>query len=169
MLNIQDISIDKIKVGEHEQRIEVDDDEISELAGSIRRVGLINPLSVTETGDGYLLIAGHRRLEACKRIGFEIVPCIVAIGDEATKREITFAENFFSRNLTAVRTNVDRAACCRLSEVSRLGPPADSNLWLAGRCPRGPTNGQAKRSRGGKSRMYNRGILQAKPGETGGR
>lgn len=102
MQTIIAIPIHKIKVGEHAQRFEDEDPEIAELAGSIQRVGLLNPLCVTETGDGYLLIAGHRRVEACKRIGLEVVPCLVAVGDEATKREITFAENFFSKDLTPI-------------------------------------------------------------------
>ena len=106
MQTIRAIPIHKIKAGEHEQRFDDVDDEISELAGSIQRLGLLDPLCVVETGDGYLLIAGHRRMEACKRIGLEVVPCLVAVGDEATKREITFAENFFRKNLTPIEQAV---------------------------------------------------------------
>ena len=98
--DIKAISIHLIRVGEHEQRFDDDDPEIHGLSQSIQRVGLLNPLCVTESGDGFVLVAGHRRMEACKRIGLEVVPCLVVVGDEATKREITFAENFFSKNLT---------------------------------------------------------------------
>jgi len=100
MAEIKEIPIREIKVGEHEHRFDDEDDEIYDLAQSIQRVGLLDLLCVAETGDGYLLIAGHRRLEACKRIGLEVVPCLVAVGDEATRREITFAENFFRKDLT---------------------------------------------------------------------
>lgn len=102
MAKYKEIPISKIQVGEHEQRFDDEDLEVIELAGSIQRVGLLNPLCVTVSGDGFLLIAGHRRMEACKRIGMEVVPCLVAVGDEATKREITFAENFFSKDLTPI-------------------------------------------------------------------
>jgi len=102
MQNILLIPLNKIHTGEHEQRFDDVDDEISDLGQSIRRVGLLDPLCVAGDGDGYLLLAGHRRLEACKRIGMEIVPCLVATGDEATRREITFAENFFRKNLTTI-------------------------------------------------------------------
>lgn len=102
MQNIKAISIHKIRVGEHEQRFEDEDPEIFGLSQSIQRVGLLDPLCVTESGDGYLLVAGHRRMEACKRIGLEVVPCMVVVGDEATKREITFAENFFRKDLTPI-------------------------------------------------------------------
>ncbi|NVM24124.1 MAG: ParB/RepB/Spo0J family partition protein [Desulfobacterales bacterium] len=106
METLIEIPISKIKAGEHEQRFEDDDDEIIDLAGSIRRVGLLDPLCVSESGDGYMLIAGHRRLEACKRAGETIVPCLVKSGDEATRREITFAENFFRKDLTALEQAV---------------------------------------------------------------
>lgn len=102
MQTIKAIPVNRIKFGEHEQRFEDEDPEISELSQSIQRVGLIDPLCVTESGDGYLLIAGHRRLEACKRIGIEIVECLVKKGNEATRREITFAENFFRKDLTPI-------------------------------------------------------------------
>jgi len=106
MENIKEIQVNRIEVGSHEQRFEDEDEEIYKLAQSIKRLGLLNPLCGVEDGDDYLVIAGHRRLEACKRIGKEIVPCLVAVGDEATRREMTFAENFFSKNLTPVELAV---------------------------------------------------------------
>ncbi|KKN18848.1 hypothetical protein LCGC14_0951570 [marine sediment metagenome] len=102
MQDIREIQTKKIQVGEHEQRFEDEDPDIAELGQSIQRVGLLNPLCVGEDGDRFILIAGHRRLEACKRIGLEVVQCLVAKGDEATKREITFAENFFKKDLTPI-------------------------------------------------------------------
>ena len=102
MAEIKEIPIREIRVGEHEQRFDDEDDEISGIAGSIQRLGLLDPLCVADTGDGYLLIYGHRRLEACKRIGKESVKCFVAVGNEATRREITFAENFFRKDLTPI-------------------------------------------------------------------
>ncbi|KKN16763.1 hypothetical protein LCGC14_0972580 [marine sediment metagenome] len=100
MQDIRAIPVNKIKVGEHEQRFEDEDPEIAELGQSIQRVGMLDPLCVSEAGDGFMLIAGHRRLEACKRVGVEDVTCLVVVGDEATMCEITFAENFFKKNLT---------------------------------------------------------------------
>ncbi len=106
MQTIREIQISKIAVGEHAQRFEDEDPEIAELGQSIQRLGLLNSLCVAESGDGFLLVAGHRRMEACKRIGLEVVRCLVAVGDEATKREITFAENFFSKDLTPIELAV---------------------------------------------------------------
>jgi len=102
MAEIKEIPIREIRVGEHEQRFDDEDDEISGIAGSIQRIGLLDPLCVADVGDGYKLIAGHRRLEACKRIGMESVQCVIKAGNEATRREITFAENFFRKDLTPI-------------------------------------------------------------------
>ena len=51
---------------------------IEELADSIDLIGLQQPLVVTKSDTGYLLIAGHRRFEAVKSLGWDTVPCIVS-------------------------------------------------------------------------------------------
>lgn len=53
------------------------DESIAELAQSIEQVGLIQPLVVRRMEDHYELVAGERRLRACKSIGLQKVPCIV--------------------------------------------------------------------------------------------
>lgn len=106
MDNITEIPVNQIKVGSHEQRFEDDDQEISEISSSIRRLGLLQAICVKKIDDGYMLIYGHRRLEACKRNGMEVVPCKIALGDESKMSEITFAENFFSKHLTPIELAV---------------------------------------------------------------
>ena len=77
---------------------------IEELADSIDLVGLQQPLVVTKTDIGYLLIAGHRRFEAVKSLGWDTVPCIVSkpinnelemlalIQTNTQTRDLTYAE-----------------------------------------------------------------------------
>jgi len=96
------VPIQKITSGEHALRVNADDEEIAALGESILRVGLLNPLSVVKVGDNYLVIAGHRRLEACRRVGLETVPCIAYSGGTAKVKEISFAENMFRADLSAV-------------------------------------------------------------------
>lgn len=100
MLEVKDIPIGKIVVGEHVQRLVVDDDTISELAASISRIGIVNPLMVSADGDQYLLVAGHRRLQAAKRCGLTTVPCIVADAEKNVAAEVSFAENLFRKDLS---------------------------------------------------------------------
>lgn len=102
MAEIQEIPIEKIKVGEHEQRLDLEDEGINELAASIVRIGLVSPLVVAACGDGYTLIAGHRRLQAAKKSGMGTLPCIVRESKEADAAEISFAENFFRKDLSPV-------------------------------------------------------------------
>ena len=77
MNELRKISIDQIKVGEHEQRLESEDPGIAELAASIRRVGVINPLVLVRDGDDLRLVAGHRRLFGCSygRYQFRTLLC----------------------------------------------------------------------------------------------
>lgn len=96
------IDVGRIQAGEHEQRVGVDDEAFNELVKSIGRVGLINPLVVCPDGDNYVLIAGHRRLDAVRRLGLDKVRCMVRESSRPVDAEITFAENFCRKDLTPV-------------------------------------------------------------------
>lgn len=102
MAEIQEIPIAKIKVGEHEQRLEAIDQDFEGLAASLVRLGVLVPLHVRPLGDQYVVICGHRRFRAAKKIGLERVPCLVLEAEAAKEGEITFAENFFRKDLSPV-------------------------------------------------------------------
>lgn len=102
MAEVREIPIGKIQVGEHDQRLKTEDPGIDELAASIGRIGIISPLVVVDV-DGVLhLIAGHRRLVAARMAGKLVVPCIVRASEKVLDSEITFAENFFRKDLSPV-------------------------------------------------------------------
>lgn len=102
MTEIIEIPIGKIEVGKHEQRIEKEDEGIAELAASIRKVGVLVPLIVKCCDDKYLLIAGHRRLQAAKMAGIGNVPVVCRACSPAEEIEVSFAENFFRKDLSPV-------------------------------------------------------------------
>ena len=102
MLAIQNIPINTIKVGQHRQRSEGEDEAISELAASIERIGVIVPLILQKKGDTLHLVSGHRRILAAVRVGLSDLPCIVQDSDQVRATETAFAENFFRRDLSAV-------------------------------------------------------------------
>ena len=102
MDQIVEIPIEKIKVGEHEQRLYIDGEEIAGLAASIGRLGVLVPLIVEEEGDTFKLVSGHRRLLAATRVGLSNLPCIVKDRTKADSYEVTFAENFFRKDLSPV-------------------------------------------------------------------
>lgn len=102
MEQIVEVQIDQIQVGEHAQRIEAEDPDTVELAASIKRIGIINPLLVVDRDGDLHLIAGHRRLVAAGMAGKEVVPCIVRTSEKAVDAEVTFAENFFRKDLSPI-------------------------------------------------------------------
>lgn len=102
MDQIKQIKVSDIKVGEHEQRLEKEDEEINSIAASIKRVGILNPLLVADRDGELHIIAGHRRLIAARLAGCKDVPCIIRESKKGLDAEITFAENFFRRDLSPV-------------------------------------------------------------------
>lgn len=74
---LMEIPVEKIVPNPNQPRMTFDDETIAELAQSISQVGLIQPLVVRRAAGGYELVAGERRLRACKSLGMEKVTCII--------------------------------------------------------------------------------------------
>lgn len=111
MDEIEQIPIKWIEVGEHEQRVELIDEEIDALASNIERLGLLYPLHISVKKDRYRLVSGHRRLAACKKLNWSKVPCFVKERGPGTDAEITFAENFHRKNLSPMEQAAAIADC----------------------------------------------------------
>jgi ParB family chromosome partitioning protein len=71
------VPVEAIVANPDQPRTHFDDDTLEELAASMREVGVLQPIVVTETGDGFVLIAGERRWRAAKRAGMTAVPAVV--------------------------------------------------------------------------------------------
>jgi ParB family chromosome partitioning protein len=99
---LSEIPVDQIRPNPHQPRGHFDPDALEELAASIRAYGVLQPLLVTEAGDGgYVLLAGERRLRAARHAGFETVPAVVREKVDATHElEIALVENLQRRDLT---------------------------------------------------------------------
>lgn len=76
--------------------------DVTDLADSIRANGLLSPLSVVPHGQRYRVIAGHRRLAACKQAGTGAVPCFVLDLDPLQQLEAMVTENCQREQLTAL-------------------------------------------------------------------
>lgn len=118
MQEITEIPIGKIKTGEHEQRIELDGEEIDALASSIARLGLLYPLLVSPDGEEYILIEGHRRLAACRQMGMEKVRCMIQVTGSHGIAEIAFAGNFFHKDLSPVELAGAMKDCLKKGAMS---------------------------------------------------
>lgn len=92
------INIDDIKVPD---RIRIENGNVSELAKSIMDHGLINPITVMESPDGYLLIAGYRRLHAVEMLGMtEIEASVLPPCDAEEQLRIEIEENEVRKDFT---------------------------------------------------------------------
>ena len=76
--------------------------DVSDLAASIKANGLLSPLSVVPNGKRYRVIAGHRRLAACKQARTGAVPCFVLDLDPLQQLEAMITENCQREQLTVL-------------------------------------------------------------------
>ena len=74
-------------------RVDFEQSQLAELAESITEHGVLQPILVTETADGYRLIAGERRLRAAELAGLEWIPALVRTADDAAQLEWALIEN----------------------------------------------------------------------------
>lgn len=91
--NIKEISTDLIDEPIAGMRTEQDRDALFELADNIKQNGLINPITVRPKGVRYEVVAGHRRLNACKIAGKIKIECVVRELDDNKTFEVMASEN----------------------------------------------------------------------------
>ncbi len=90
---MQDIFTDQIDDPVNPMRTEIDRAELFELSDNIKQNGLINPITVRPVGDRFEVVAGHRRLSACKIAGKIKIPCVTRTLSDAEVFSIKAAEN----------------------------------------------------------------------------
>lgn len=99
---LQEIPIAQIRPNAHQPRDHFDEEALGSLAESIREVGVLQPILVRESADGYELIAGERRWRAARRVGLQRIPAIVRTADDATSLEHALVENLHRSDLNAL-------------------------------------------------------------------
>lgn len=110
---IETLPITKLKLAEDNPRR--DPGDISELAESIKAVGIVEPLVVTPAGDGtHLVVAGSRRLAAASAAGLVEVPAIVRNLSDEQRAEIMLVENLQREDLAPLE---ETAAFRRLIDL----------------------------------------------------
>lgn len=99
---ITELAIDLISPNPEQPRTDIDDDAINELADSVKKVGLLQPIIVRPMGEGYQIIAGERRWRACRQAGMERVPVRVMSTNEVESLELALIENLQREDLNAI-------------------------------------------------------------------
>ncbi len=96
------LAIDLILPNPQQPRHEFDRASMEDLVNSIKEHGIIQPLVVVQSADGYHLIAGERRLRAAKILGLKKVPVVFRSASEQQKLELALVENVQRQNLNPI-------------------------------------------------------------------
>lgn len=99
---IHNLAINEVEPNRDQPRKHFEEEALEELAESIRRYGLIQPIIVTQKEGYYEIIAGERRWRASKKAGLKEVPAIIRENDERRNKEIALIENIQREDLNAV-------------------------------------------------------------------
>jgi len=101
-MELENISPKIIKPNPNQPRKQIDEEALEELAASISKHGLIQPIVVQAKGDVYELIAGERRWRAAKEAGLKSIPALVRPSDGERSLELALIENIQRENLSAI-------------------------------------------------------------------
>ena len=102
-----DISVNSIEANPFQPRTTFDEQSLDELATSIKKLGIVQPLTVRDAGDGrYQLIAGERRLRAARLAGLTHVPAYIRTADDQAMLELALVENIQREDLDAVEVAI---------------------------------------------------------------
>ena len=99
---IVDIKISELRPNPYQPRKVFDDEALNELAESIKKNGVFQPIIVKKTVKGYDIVAGERRYRASKKAGLETIPAIVKDFTDEDMMNISLLENLQREDLTAI-------------------------------------------------------------------
>lgn len=133
------IPVEQIEASPFQARTQFDEQEIARLALSIMQNGLLQPVSVRKVGDKYQLIAGERRLRACKMAQLKEVPAILCEYKDQQTAALGLLENIQRQNLNpfeqanGIREVIRLWGCTQEEAAKRLGmaqPTLNNKLRL---------------------------------------
>jgi ParB family chromosome partitioning protein len=96
---IQDLDISQLKQSPNILRTEI---EVEQLTASIHNIGLLQPILVRTLDNHYEIVAGNRRFQACKRLGWKKIGCHIIELDEKRAFEVSLVENIQKKTLSPI-------------------------------------------------------------------
>lgn len=114
---VQEISLTEIVPNPQQPRQKFAENELNDLAASIKEYGIIQPLIVMKAEDGYQLVAGERRLRAAKIAKLRTVPAIIRDYDDTALAAVALIENLQREDLNPIE---EAAAYYRLRDEFSL-------------------------------------------------
>jgi ParB family transcriptional regulator, chromosome partitioning protein len=124
---VVEVALARISPNPYQPRRHMDDARLDELAASIREHGVLQPVLVTETLEGYQLVAGERRVRAAQLAGLERIPALVRQLADRDQLEIALVENVQRADLdpideaTAYRQLIDEFGLTQEGVAERVG------------------------------------------------
>jgi ParB family chromosome partitioning protein len=122
-----EIPLARIRENPRQPRLRMADDALATLAASSREPGVIQPILVTETLDGYQLVAGERRVRAARLAGLDRIPAVIRQLADQQQLELALVENLQREDLDpieaarAYRQLIDEFAFSQEDLASRVG------------------------------------------------
>ena len=98
----REVSVTSIQPNPEQPRRSFDPEELQALADSIAAHGVLQPVVVVEDGQGFILIAGERRLRAVTQLGLQTIPAVVRTANEQERLELALVENIQRSDLNAL-------------------------------------------------------------------
>ena len=99
---VQNLKLIDIEPNRDQPRRTFNSESLEELATSIKRYGVIQPIIVTKMDNYYQIVAGERRWRAAKKAGLMEIPCLVRDSTERKNREIALIENIQREDLNPI-------------------------------------------------------------------
>jgi ParB family chromosome partitioning protein len=124
---VVEVPLARVAPNPYQPRRHMDDAGLEELAASIREHGILQPVLVTETLEGYQLVAGERRVRAARLAGLERIPALVRQLADRDQLEVALVENVQRADLdpidqaTAYRQLIEEFGLTQESVAERVG------------------------------------------------
>lgn len=99
---VLEVDIDQLTPNLYQPRQEFDQEKLDELKESIRAHGIIQPIIVRESTQGYEIVAGERRLKAAKELGLKKIPVIIKQFNNLKTFEVALVENIQREDLNPI-------------------------------------------------------------------
>jgi len=115
---VLELPLKEIRPNPFQPRKEFDEVALTELSESIKDDGLLQPIVVSEDIDGYVLIAGERRLRASKLAKLKTIRAIVLNSDEQKMRQFALIENIQREELNSVELAYAYSELIKLHEIT---------------------------------------------------
>jgi ParB family chromosome partitioning protein len=103
---VQKLAVTVLAPNPEQPRTVFDADALNELSASIKQYGILQPIVVTPSDDGYYIIAGERRWRAAKAAGLKTVPALVRTTQQQERLELAILENVQRVDLSPLETAV---------------------------------------------------------------